>query len=187
MTRSMIPGIRRTAERGSAVVEALRADHAQLAALFDRFAAVAGDENLLALRDRLANCICDTLSRQRIAEEELLYPEIRREDDKLVFALLLADQGISMRIAEIRDPAASRLDRDLAVLRLIAMVRRCMAEREQALFPFLLARLPAARMQWLNAALAQRKRPGAAADARPAVAPAPLLGRPLSTGGLQSA
>ena len=102
----------------------LCADHAQLASLFDRFFAVARNENLPVVRDRLVRCICDTLSVQRLAEEEVLYPEIRKESDRLVFAFLLASEGIAMRIAEIRDPALSRAGRDLVALRMITMVRR---------------------------------------------------------------
>ena len=141
---------------GGGIVEVLRASHAQLTAMFDRYVAVSRNASLSAVRDRLVRCICDTLSAQLLAEEEVLYPEIRKENDKLVFAFLLANEGISMRIAKIRDPAAPKLARDLGVLRLIGMVRRYMVERELALFPFLRCRLSATHMQWLGASFAQR-------------------------------
>jgi hypothetical protein len=150
---------------GDGIVEALRADHAQLTALFDRFIAVTKDEEFAAVRERLARCICDTLSTQRLAEQEVLYPEVRKESDKLVFAFLLADESISLRIAEIRDPTAAQSKRDLALLRLIGMVRRYMVEREQVLFPFLRSRMSATRMQWLGADLTQRKLAHAAGNA----------------------
>lgn len=168
------PGIRRThalpvpaGHSGVGIVEVLRADHEQLTALFDRFMALANNESMPvpATRDRLARCICDALSTQRLAEQEVLYPEIRKESDKLVFAFLLADEAISMRIAEIRDPSSPQFKRDLAALRLIALARRYMTEREQVLFPFLRSRMSATRMQWLGADLAQRKLAHAAGNA----------------------
>jgi hypothetical protein len=168
----MIPGIRKVHAPaasgglvGDGIVEVLRADHAQLTALFDRFIAVTKGEKPAAVRDRLARCICDALSTQRLAEQEVVYPEIRKENDKLVFAFQLADECISLRIAHIRDPAAPQSERDFAMLRLIGMVRRYMLEREQVLFPFLRSRLSATRMQWLCADLAQRKLAHAAGNA----------------------
>jgi len=139
------------------LIEMLQAEHTRLGALFDRYLAVARNEDLPAVRERLARSICDTLATRRLAEEDVLYPEIAKEDDKLVFAFQLADEAIAMRIAEIRDPATPRLARDHAVLRLIGLVKRNIVEREQALFRFLRARITSTRMQWLAADLTHRK------------------------------
>ena len=121
-----------------------------------------------AVCDRLIGRVCETLSIQRLAEEEVLYPAIRASDDKLVFAFLLAGLGISMRIGEIRDPANPPTTREFSVLRLKELVRRNLLERTQILFPFVRSRLSQTQMIWLGDDYQERKaRLRALADATP--------------------
>ena len=139
------------------IVDLLDADDAQVAALFERLAAAEANQSPAVVCDRLIGRICDTLSIQQLAEEEVLYPAIRASDDKLVFAFLLAGLGISMRIGEIRDPGKSRATRDFSVLRLKELVRRNRLERAQILFPFVRSRLSQTQLAWLGDDYEQRK------------------------------
>jgi hypothetical protein len=139
------------------IVDLLRVDDAQIAALFERHAAAEKNPGQAAVCDRLVARICETLTIQRLAEEEVLYPAIRASDDKLVFAFLLAGLGISMRIGEIRDSAKPRATRDLSVLRLKDLVERNLLERSQILFPFVRGRLSRTQLTWLGDDYRQRK------------------------------
>lgn len=141
----------------SSIVELLRADDAQVTALCERFAAAEKNDSPRVVRDRLIGQVCESLSIQRLAEEEVLYPALGAEDNKLVFAFQLAGLGISMRIAEIRDAAKTREQRDLAALRLMDMVRRNMLERAQVLLPFVKARISATQLRWMGDDYEQRK------------------------------
>ena len=139
------------------IVDLLDADDAQVAALFERLAAAEKNQSPGVVCDRLIGRICDTLSIQQLAEEEVLYPAIRASDDKLVFAFLLAGLGISMRVGEIRDPEKSRATRDFSVLRLKELVRRNRLERAQILFPFVRSRLSQTQLAWLGEDYRQRE------------------------------
>jgi hypothetical protein len=140
----------------NSIVDLLQEDDAQIAALFERLAAEtkAGHE---VLHDRLVGRVCETLSIQRLAEEEVLYPAIRPADEKLVFGFLLAGLGISMRIDEIRHPGKARALRDACVLRLVEMVRSNLFERAQVLIPFVKAKVLPSQLIWLGDSYAQRK------------------------------
>lgn len=139
------------------MVDLLDADDAQVAALFERLAAAESNQSPAVVCDRLIGRICDTLSIQQLAEEEVLYPAIRASDDKLVFAFLLAGLGISMCIGEIRDTGKPRATRDISVLRLKELVRRNRLERAQILFPFVRSRLSQTQLAWLGDDYEQRK------------------------------
>jgi hemerythrin superfamily protein len=139
------------------IVELLRSDDAQITALFDRFAAAEKNQSPAVVRDRLIGRICETLSIQRLAEEEVLYPALRASDEKLVFAFLLAGLGITMRIGEIRDPGKPRATRDFAMFRLMDLVRRNMFERSQVLLPFVSDHLSETQLLWLGDDYQQRK------------------------------
>ena len=139
------------------IVDLMDADDAQVAALFERLAAAEKNQSPAVVCDRLIGRICDTLSIQQLAEEEVLYPAIRAWDDKLVFAFLLAGLGISMCIGEIRDQGKSRAARDFSVLRLQELVRRNRLERAQILFPFVRSRLSQTQLAWLGDDYQQRK------------------------------
>ena len=139
------------------IVDLLYADDAQIQTLFERLAAAENNRSPAASVSRLIARICESLSIQRLAEEEVLYPAIRASDDKLVFAFLLADLGISMCIGEIRDPAKPRTARDFSVQRLKELVRRNLTERGQILFPFVRSRLSQTQMTWLGDDYQQRK------------------------------
>lgn len=141
----------------TSIVELLRADDAQVTALFDRYAAAEANASPAVVRDRLIGRICETLSIQRLAEEEVLYPALRAADEKLVFAFSLAGLGISMRIGEIRDPGKPRATRDFAVLGLMDLVRRNMLERAQILLPFVRTRISPTQALWLGDDYLQRK------------------------------
>jgi len=143
--------------RAEAIVDLLQADDAQVAALFDRHAAAEKNCSPAAVCERLMGRVCETLSIQRLAEEEVLYPAVRASDDKLVFAFLLAGVGITMRIAEIRDAAKPRATRDFSALRLKELVRRNLLERTQILFPFVRSRLSQTQMIWLGEDYLERK------------------------------
>lgn len=144
------------AETGS-IVDLLDADDAQVVSLFERLATAEQNQSPAVVCDRLAGRICDTLSIQQLAEEEVLYPAIRASDDKLVFAFLLAGLGISMCIGEVRDPGKPHARRDLSVLRLQELVRRNRLERSQILFPFVRSRLSPTQLAWLGDDYQQRK------------------------------
>ena len=172
------------------IVDLLRADDAEVAALFERCAAAEKSGSPAVVRDRLLGRICETLSIQRLAEEEVLYPAIRAVDDKLVFAFLLGGLGISMRISEIRDPGKPRATRDASVVRLTELVRRNMLERSQILFPFVRSRLSQTQMAWLGDDYQQRKSRLWTANAAPAprevarkAAPIPLWRKRAPQGG----
>jgi hypothetical protein len=139
------------------IVDLLQADDAQVAGLIERHLAAEKNHSPAAVCDRLVGRICETLSVQRLAEEEALYPAIRASDDKLVFAFLLAGLGISMRIGEIRDPAKPRAARTFSILRLKELVRRNLLERTQILFPFVRGRLSQTQMRWLGEDYSERK------------------------------
>lgn len=141
----------------TSIVELLRADDAQVTVLFDRYATAEGNQSPAVVRDRLIGRICETLSIQRLAEEEVLYPALRANDEKLVFAFSLAGLGISMRIGEIRDPGKPRATRDFAVQRLLDLVRRNMYERAQVLLPFVRGRISQTQLLWLGDDYQQRK------------------------------
>jgi hypothetical protein len=163
------------------IIDLLRADDAQVAGLFDRFASAEQNRGPQAARDRLIGRICQTLSIQRLAEEEVLYPALRVADDKLVFAFLLAGLGLSMRIAEIRDPGKARAIRDTSFSRLAAMVRSNLSERARVLLPFARSRLSPTQLRWLGDGYVQRKARlwtvSNAAHAPRAVAPADRMVR----------
>ena len=139
------------------ILDLLQADDAQVATLFERHAAAEKNRGPAAVCDRLIGRACETLSIQRLAEEEVLYPTIRASDDKLVFAFLLAGLGISMRIGEIRDPANPPTTREFSILRLKELVRRNLLERTQILFPFVRSRLSQTQMIWLGDDYQERK------------------------------
>jgi hypothetical protein len=139
------------------IVDLLRADDAQVETLFERLAAAEKNRSPAVVCDRLVGRICETLSIQQLAEEEVLYPAIRASDDKLVFAFLLAGLGISMRISEIRDPGKPRATRDFSVLRLEDLIRRNRTERAQILFPFVRSRLSQIQLAWLGDDYQERK------------------------------
>jgi len=139
------------------IVDLLWADDSQVAALFERHAAAERNRSPAAVCERLMARACETLSIQRLAEEEVLYPAVRASDDKLVFAFLLAGLGISMRIGEIRDQAKPRTTREFSISRLKELVRRNLLEREQILFPFVSARLSRTQMAWLGDDYLERK------------------------------
>lgn len=141
----------------TSIVDLLRGDDAQVTALFDRLGAAQNAGSPAVVSDRLIGRICETLSIQRLAEEEVLYPALRAADEKLVFAFSLAGLGISMRIGEIRDPGKPRATRDSAVLRLMDLVRRNMLERAQVLLPFVSSRISATQLLWLGDDYLQRK------------------------------
>jgi hypothetical protein len=139
------------------IIDLLRADDAQVAGLFDRFASAEQSRGPQVARDRLIGRICQTLSIQRLAEEEVLYPALRVADDKLVFAFLLAGLGLSMRIGEIRDPGKARAIRDASFSRLATMVRSNLSERARVLLPFARSRLSLTQLRWLGDGYMQRK------------------------------
>ena len=138
-------------------VDLLQADDAQIATLFERHGAAQSSRSPAAMCDRLIGRVCETLSIQRLAEEEVLYPSIRASDDKLVFAFLLAGLGIPMRIGEIRDSANPPTTREFSVLRLKELVRRNLPERTQILFPFVRSRFSQTQMIWLGDDYQERK------------------------------
>jgi hypothetical protein len=162
------------------IVDLLQADDAQVTALFDRLAEKA--QAPLSVRDRLVSKICETLSIQRLAEEEVLYPALRACDDKLVFGFLLVGHGISMRIAEIRDSGRGRPARDASLSRLKDMIRRNLSEREQILLPFARTYLSATQLAWLGDDYLQRKdRLWALADAARSPRPVALAAKATGT------
>ena len=141
----------------TSIVDLLRADDAQITSLFERYAEAERNLKSTVVRERLIGRICETLSIQRTAEEEVLYPALGAVDAKLVFAFELAGLGISMRIREIRDPGKARATRDLAVVRLMDLVRRNMRERAQVLLPFVCGRISETQLLWLGDDYQQRK------------------------------
>lgn len=140
------------------IADLLCEDDARVEVLFDCFHSAIDGKSPPAVRERLARRICEALSVQRVAEEKVLYPVIRVDDEKLVFAFLLAGHAITMCIAEIRNPAKRDSERDLAVLRLIAKVRRGMTERQLVLLPLLRESMMESQLRWLGAEYAQYKR-----------------------------
>lgn len=144
-------------EQSASIADLLAADDAEIAALFERHAAAIENQGPAVACDRLIGRICETLSIQRLAEEEVLYPALRASDDKLVFAFQLAGLGISMRIGEIRQPGKERAARDFSVERLRELTRRNLMERSRILFPFVRGRLSPTQMVWLGDDYQQRK------------------------------
>jgi hypothetical protein len=160
----------------SSIIDLIQADDEQVAGLFDRLAEKAQAPQ--AVRDRLSSRICETLTIQRLAEEEVLYPAIRPSDDKLVFGFLLVGHGVSLRIAEIRDAGRSRPAREASLARLKDLIKRNLAERQQILLPFARSHLSQTQLAWLGDDYVQRKsRLWAVADAARAPRPVALANK----------
>lgn len=139
------------------ILDLLREDDARVADLLDLYDAALDKKNPRSTHERLAEQICDALLIQRKAEEEVLYPILSNYNDKLAFAFQLACQGISMRVAELRDSGKSKSERELAMARLIVKARRNLVERAKALLPFLHSRVPEAELRWLGAEFSRCK------------------------------
>jgi hypothetical protein len=137
------------------ILALIREDDGQVAALCERLSEDTTNPQIAS--ERLVGRLCDTLSIQRLAEEEVLYPTLRTVDEKLVFGFLLAGLGISMRIGEVRDPCKARALRDASTARLIAMVRRNLSERSQILLPFASSHLSETQLVWLGDDYLERK------------------------------
>lgn len=149
-----MPAPRSSGESG--ILPILRAGDARIARLLSALAATTLTRNRPASRERVVRSLCQTLALQGIVEEEVLYPAMLKEHPKLVFALLLAGQGLSMRISEIRNPAKPPAERELAVLRLAGMVRRNLHERAQVLYRVIEQEISPSRSQSLALAYVQR-------------------------------
>jgi hypothetical protein len=159
------------------IIDLIEADDDQIAGLFGRLAEKAQAPQ--AVRDRLVSRICETLTIQRLAEEEVLYPAIRASDDKLVFGFLLVGHGVSLRIGEIRDSGRPRAAREASLARLRDLIRRNLSERQQILLPFARTHLSATQLAWLGDDYLQRKSGlWAVADAARAPRPVALANKP---------
>lgn len=139
------------------VVDVLRADQELIGRLFQQYLDAIKDSSLE--REELAKTICDAVTRHRKAEQEILYPEIRKASATLANAIEFADLEISRCIAHVHANPADDQRRDLALARLFDLSQRRMQTRESIVFPFILWRLPGASMPRLTGECARRLKP----------------------------
>lgn len=162
---------------GDSIVDLLKADDAQVTSLLENL--TEKNQAPQSVRDRLLVRLCNTLTIQRLAEEEVLYPALRPADEKLVFGFLLVGLGISMGIGKVRDTAPARGLREASLTRLLVMVWRNLTEREKILLPFAKAHLSGTQLVWLGDGYQQRKaRLRSVADAGRAPRPVGLANKP---------
>lgn len=114
----------------------LKQDHRQVAALFEQFEAVRGDDRIL-----LAGRICQLLTIHARIEEDLFYPAARGvlsvDDDALVNEATVEHTSIAALVAAI---ASTGLPDDFFSSRVIVLgryVAQHVKEEEDKLFPLL--------------------------------------------------
>lgn len=139
------------------LVDVLRADQELIGRLFQQYLDAIKDSSLE--RQELAQTICDAVTRHRKAEQEILYPEIRKASATLADAIEFTDLEISRWIAYVRANPADDRRLGLSLARLFDLSQRRMQTRESIVFPFILWRLPGASMPRLAGECARRLKP----------------------------
>ena len=144
------------------------------------------ERDAAADRKSAARDLCRLVSICTLVEQEVLYPEVRKVDEELVFDLLLAYEEISACMVEMRSLEPEDMDYDVAMLRLIDLVQDHIRQSEQMLLPLVANEIPTVSLRPLAADLVQHRllletlALGKAAPRAVAVAGTPRLLHPSS-------
>jgi len=115
------------------------------------------DGNSRIDRAKVAHELCHMISICNVIEQEILYPEVRKVDEKFVFDLLLAHDDINASILEIRTLTPDDMDYDLEVLRLIDFMQEHIRKSERGLFPLIKREIPTRSLRPLTADFVRRR------------------------------
>ena len=123
---------RRNTSSESDVIALLKKDHADVAALFERFAAAPEND-----REAIADSICTLLTIHATCEEELVYPAAHGaiDDDRLVFEAEIQHGSVQDLVAQIEVLAVDDPRFEPAIKVLGDYVRHHVQEEERQLFP----------------------------------------------------
>ena len=115
-------------------IDLLDADHKAVEQLFIEYAALAGDASPAAVRQTVAEKICQALIVHAQIEEEIFYPAVRKatEDESLLDEALAEHAQAKKLIAAIQGMKATSDNYDATVQRLAdAIDEHVLEEREQ--------------------------------------------------------
>lgn len=148
---SAVTGSAADAERAT---DLLRADHATVATLFERYrdAMDAAAET----RGPIAQEMCILLEIHGDIEEEIFYPAVRQEADDLVEESLRDHADVRECIDLLRELGVDEPEFDATVLRMMELVEAHVAQEEEELFPPLEERMPAT-LERMTADILQRR------------------------------
>ncbi|MGW7356258.1 hemerythrin domain-containing protein [Streptomyces sp. NPDC054802] len=143
---------------GGSVIEELTSDHREVQSLFDRIQALPRDDQQ---RRELADQMTIELVRHAVAEEEYLYPAVRRH---VADGAALADKELEdhARVEELlkdlegAEPGQSTFD--TAMARLVATVTEHVQDEEGRLFPLLQEACTSERLNELGDKVRQAKK-----------------------------
>jgi hemerythrin-like domain-containing protein len=123
---------RRAARREDAIAM-LRADHARVEEMFDRFENVRGAER----KEKLVEEICRELEVHTTLEEEIFYPAVREaiDDDDLMDEATVEHQSAKELIAQLRSMGADDDLYDAKVTVLSEYIKHHVKEEHQEMFP----------------------------------------------------
>jgi hemerythrin superfamily protein len=116
----------------TSALQILKADHKKVSSLFQKFAGSQEPDN----KNKLAEEICEALTIHALAEEDIFYPECRKQltDPSLIDQALLDHANVKQQISTI-EQAGDAQALEAPMHQLQRMVEVYVKEEEDILFP----------------------------------------------------